>query len=71
MVTVEVAKTPGRGPNATYVSAERLALLMDLADAIIAKPGGGTTAEIAYRGLPAVFDATQGLLHWEDLALRL
>lgn len=33
--------------------------------------GGGTTAEIAYRGLPAVFDATQGLLHWEDLALRL
>ncbi|CAK9049440.1 Transmembrane protein 144 [Durusdinium trenchii] len=70
MVTVEVAKTPGRGPNATYVSAERLALLMDLADAIIAKPGGGTTAEIAYRGLPAVFDATQGLLHWEDFTVH-
>ena len=29
------------GPNATYLSAERLMLLMDIADAIITKPGPG------------------------------
>ncbi|CAJ1344514.1 unnamed protein product [Effrenium voratum] len=67
-VTVEVAREPGS--NSTYISAERLAVLMDLADAIITKPGGGTTAEIAYRGLPAVFDATHGLLHWEEFTVH-
>eukprot|EP00439_Symbiodinium_sp_Y106_P071412 s2555_g12.t2 len=85
-VTVEVAQEPGhRGgacacvlslpeknhpPNATYLTAERLVLLMDIADAIITKPGGGTTAEISYRGLPAVFDATRGLLHWEEFTVH-
>mmetsp|Transcript_8255 Transcript_8255/g.19385 ORF Transcript_8255/g.19385 Transcript_8255/m.19385 type:complete len:628 (-) Transcript_8255:99-1982(-) len=70
-VTVEVAQEPShRGANATYLSADRLSLLMDLADAIITKPGGGTTAEISYRGLPAVFDATQGLLHWEEFTVH-
>ncbi|CAE7260173.1 Tmem144, partial [Symbiodinium pilosum] len=70
-VTVEVAREPGhRGPNATYLSAERLMMLMDIADAIITKPGGGTTAEISYRGLPAVFDATHGLLHWEEFTVH-
>ncbi|CAE7611704.1 Tmem144 [Symbiodinium necroappetens] len=71
-VTVEVAQEPGHqgGPNATYLSTERLVLLMDIADAIITKPGGGTTAEISYRGLPAVFDATRGLLHWEEFTVH-
>lgn len=65
-VTLEVAQ----GPNGSYVAAERLAELMDLAHAIITKPGGGTTAELAYRGLPAVFDATEGLLQWEDFTVH-
>lgn len=71
-VTVEVAQEPGHrgGANATYLTAERLVLLMDIADAIITKPGGGTTAEISYRGLPAVFDATRGLLHWEEFTVH-
>ena len=65
-VTVEVAQ----GENGSYVAPTQLARLMDLAHAIVTKPGGGTAAELAYRGLPAVFDATEGLLRWEDFTVR-
>lgn len=69
-VTVEVAHEPGT-VNSSYISATHLALLMDMADSIITKPGGGTSSELAYRGLPAIFDATDGLLHWEDFTVRV
>lgn len=71
-VTVEVARDPANlGTDPYYVMADRLALLMDVADAVVTKPGGGTTAEIAYRGVPAVFDATPGLLHWEEFTVQV
>lgn len=65
-VTVEVVHgEPLNGSTGYVVGAQSLVDLMDMADAIITKPGGGTTAEAAYRALPAVFDATNGFLHWE------
>lgn len=69
-VTVEVAHEPGTS-SSSYINATHLALLMDMADSIITKPGGGTSSEVAYRGLPAVFDATDGLLHWEDFTVQV
>lgn len=78
-VTVEIVQDPKNlvldearpddGKRPYYVLEDELALLMDLADVIITKPGGGTTAEVAYRRLPAVFDATHGLLHWEGFTV--
>lgn len=71
LVTVEVARDPGRqvqsskGTRAFYVQEEELTNLMDISDVILTKPGGSTTSEAAYRGLPLLFDATNGLLHWE------
>ena len=47
-----------------------LALLMDAASVVITKPGGSTTAEIAYRGVPALFDASGSLLHWEEFTVN-
>ena len=46
-----------------------LAALMDAADCIVTKPGGSTTAEIAYRGVPAVYDAVDGLFEWEKFGV--
>merc|ERR1712187_151346 len=55
-VTVEVARDPANTNEKKpyYVFGDELALLMDMADVIITKPGGGSPAEIAYGGTPAV-----------------
>lgn len=67
LVTLEVAKNPGNTePGSLYfVSQDELAILMDIADLLVTKAGGSTTAEAAYRGLPILFDATAGMLKWE------
>lgn len=72
-VTLEVAVDPTNDDDGVpyYIRAALLARLMDQADAIITKAGGGTSAEIAYRGLPALFDASEGLLHWEDFTVQV
>lgn len=70
-VTVEVAKDP-KNTNMDkpyYVFEDRLALLMDMADVMLSKPGGGSTAEIAYRGVPAIFDTSITLFHWEKFTV--
>ena len=57
---IEVAQDPN--PNADrpyFVGPQELRTLMDLADAAITKPGGGSTAELLYRGVPAVLDASK------------
>merc|ERR1711869_37998 len=54
-----------------YVLDRRLATFMDAADVIVTKPGGSTTAEIAYRGTPAVFDAVDGLFEWEKFGVNV
>merc|ERR1719305_10878 len=54
-----------------YVLDRRLAMFMDAADVVVTKPGGSTTAEIAYRGTPAVFDAVNGLFAWEEFAVGI
>mmetsp|Transcript_70100 Transcript_70100/g.131035 ORF Transcript_70100/g.131035 Transcript_70100/m.131035 type:complete len:710 (+) Transcript_70100:109-2238(+) len=71
-VTVEVAKSTrtGHDSHRHYITADELAELLDMADVVLTKPGGGTAAEAAYRGTPAIFDATTGLLHWEDFTVR-
>lgn len=71
-VTVEVVTDPANTNEEKpyFLGADRLSFLMDVSDALITKPGGGTTAEAAYRGVPAVFDATAGLLHWEDFTVK-
>lgn len=71
--TLEVARDPGEDDteNRYYVSSGRLALLMDAADAILTKPGGGSTAEVAYRGIPAIFDKTHALFHWEEFTVEI
>lgn len=71
-VTVQVVRDPSmNNPEKPYfVGPKHLALLMDVSDVLITKPGGGTTAEAAYRGIPALFDATAGLLHWEEFTVR-
>jgi len=72
-VTLEVAVDPANqdADAPFYVGADMLVQLMDRADAIVTKPGGGTAAELAYRGLPALFDASAGLLHWEDFTVEV
>jgi UDP-N-acetylglucosamine:LPS N-acetylglucosamine transferase len=71
-VTVEVARDAANQnrDKPFFVLGAELALLMDMADLIITKPGGGTTAEVAYRGPPVVFDASHGLLHWEEFTVE-
>lgn len=44
---------------------------MDLADVLITKGGGSTTAEAAYRGLPVLFDSTDGMLKWEAFTAKM
>lgn len=75
-VTVEVATDPAvpdhvRVNKPYYVFEDRLALLMDMADAVISKPGGGSTSEIAYRGVPAIFDTATTLFHWETFTVNV
>lgn len=67
-VTVEVYRDPNNPKEDMpfFVTGSEIALLMDIADVVITKPGGGSTAELAYRGPPAVFDGTKGFLHWEE-----
>jgi len=69
-VTVEVAREPrggrGDGQSADDLFVDEVSSLMDVADVLITKPGGSTVAEAAYRGIPMIFDATSGLLAWED-----
>lgn len=70
-VTVELAKDPAADPAKPYfVGASELVVLMDLASAAISKPGGGSTAELAYRGVPAVLDASKGAMHWEEFTIN-
>jgi len=70
-VTFEIAKDPSntQEDKPYYVFEERLALLMDMADVMLSKPGGGSTAEAAYRGAPTVFDVSGGLLRWEQFTV--
>lgn len=68
LVTLEVAKDPDNAADkraAYFVPETELVTLMDIADVLLTKGGGGTTAEAAYRGLPILFDATDGMLKWE------
>jgi len=68
LVTLEVAKDPDNAADkraAYFVPESELVTLMDIADVLLTKGGGGTTAEAAYRGLPILFDATDGMLKWE------
>lgn len=75
-ITVEVAKDPEMRvvsePKYTYyIQEQELVDLMDIADVLLTKPGGSTTAEAAYRGVPTLFDATNGLLHWEAFTVQV
>jgi len=71
LVTVQVAQDPEAEPSQAYfVGPKFLASLMDIASVAITKPGGGTTAELAYRGLPAVLDASKGAMLWEEFTIR-
>ena len=69
---IEIVVDPSNQNKAKpfFVLGAYLSMLMHVADVIITKPGGGTTAEIAYTGIPAVFDATLGLLHWEEFTVK-
>merc|ERR1719454_1336465 len=64
-VTVEVAKDPHMDSasqdvkHSYYLQADELVNLMDISDVLLTKPGGSTTAEAAFRGLPTLFDATK------------
>jgi UDP-N-acetylglucosamine:LPS N-acetylglucosamine transferase len=67
-VTLEVAKDIAAAKDEAmpyFVSASELAFLMDMADLVITKPGGASTAEAAYRGVPMVFDSSDAMLNWE------
>jgi len=70
-VTVEVARDPDntREDKPYFILGRRLAFLMDAADVVLSKPGGGSTAEIAYRGTPAIFDVQHRLFHWEQFTV--
>mmetsp|Transcript_87093 Transcript_87093/g.154098 ORF Transcript_87093/g.154098 Transcript_87093/m.154098 type:complete len:796 (+) Transcript_87093:61-2448(+) len=70
-VTIEVAKDPAntREDKPFFVQEKWLSVLMDAADVMLTKPGGGSTAEVAYRGVPAIFDASIELLHWEKFTV--
>jgi UDP-N-acetylglucosamine:LPS N-acetylglucosamine transferase len=72
LVTVEVARDPSLNDpkKPFFVGGAEMAALMDLAGAAITKPGGGSTAELAYRGVPAVLDATKGAMHWEAFSIK-
>jgi UDP-N-acetylglucosamine:LPS N-acetylglucosamine transferase len=73
-VRIEVATDARWGDHRRFpffVLAARLASLMDAADVVLTKPGGSTTAEIAYRGTPAVYDAVDGLFAWEEFAVGI
>jgi len=73
-VTVEIAHNEDAYADANasyYLSADRIAELMDIVDVVVTKPGGGSTAEVAYRGVPAVFDATAGMLRWEAFNVKV
>jgi len=68
--SLEVASDPivlgaGDKPKDFFVSESELVSLMDLSDVLVSKAGGSTCAEAAYRGVPMLFDATDGMLHWE------
>lgn len=71
-VTVEVLRDPtlAKPKKPYFLGARFLKTMMDVSDALITKPGGGSTAEAAYRGIPAAFDATAGLLHWEEFTVK-
>lgn len=74
LITLEVAKDPtnAAGKRSAYFVPEReLAVLMDLSCALITKGGGSTTAEAAYRGLPVLFDSTDGMLKWEAFTAKM
>lgn len=73
-VTLQVAREPSAGTNATrpfYISAGELVALMDVSDVLVTKAGGSTTAEAAYRGIPVLFDAVDGMLKWEDVTAKV
>merc|ERR1712039_883537 len=71
LVTLEIARDPeAPAENPFFVGANALRNYMDVASCIISKPGGGSTSEIAYRGVPSVLDASQGAMHWEDFTIR-
>ena len=69
LVTVQIAHDPNppRPDKPYFIGSEELTNLMDLASVCISKPGGGSTAELAYRGTPCVLDASKGAMHWEEL----
>jgi len=77
-VTVEVARDPAGALrnaegeyNEFYLSGDEVSSLMDIADALITKAGGSTVAEAAYRGTPVIFDATGGMLSWEEFNAKV
>eukprot|EP00928_Gymnodinium_smaydae_P022598 TRINITY_DN1892_c0_g1_i2.p1 TRINITY_DN1892_c0_g1~~TRINITY_DN1892_c0_g1_i2.p1 ORF type:complete len:697 (-),score=90.64 TRINITY_DN1892_c0_g1_i2:79-1914(-) len=71
LVTVEVASDPAAPPAHPYfVGAKALHALMDVASVAISKPGGGSTSELAYAGVPAVLDASKGAMHWEEFTIK-
>mmetsp|Transcript_88185 Transcript_88185/g.262924 ORF Transcript_88185/g.262924 Transcript_88185/m.262924 type:complete len:205 (+) Transcript_88185:2-616(+) len=74
-VTVQVARGSGGGlgrmQSVYFLSEDEVASLMDVSDVLITKPGGSTVAEAAYRGIPIVFDATGGMLSWEEFNARV
>merc|ERR1712083_275566 len=70
-VTLEIARDPAAPAGVPYFcGATRLRNYMDVASVVISKPGGGSTSEIAYRGVPSVLDASQGAMHWEDFTIK-
>jgi UDP-N-acetylglucosamine:LPS N-acetylglucosamine transferase len=75
LVTLEVVKesanTIVNSKTAYFVPETELVVLMDLADVLLTKAGGSTTAEAAYRGLPVLFDDTDGMLRWEAFNAHL
>lgn len=75
LVTLEVVKesanTIHNSKAAYFVPEAELVVLMDLADVLLTKAGGSTTAEAAYRGLPVLFDDTDGMLKWEAFNAQL
>jgi len=75
LVTLEVVKesanTIVNSKAAYFVPENELVVLMDLADVLLTKAGGSTTAEAAYRGLPVLFDDTDGMLKWEAFNAHL
>jgi len=76
-VIVEVARDPAgnsggaAGSSLYYLPEGEVSTLMDIADVLITKAGGSTVAEAAYRGIPVIFDATSGMLRWEDFNARV